>query len=528
MLKNKMQTETAQSGAFVLTLSAVIVKLLGVIYKVPLMQLMGEEGMGYFNSAYTVYTFFYLLCTAGVPKAVMIVTSEARFNGRYDLERKIIRTASVTFLLLGGIVSSGFAIFSAPLASAIGNSKSAYTMLAVAPSILFISLAGVIRGSLSAKMKFSLIAVSQIVEAASRLAFGLLFAMLAIRAGMPLPIASAFTILGATLGAFLGLLCLIIGDKNEKTDKITEQKSKDEGSLLLLKRIFSISLPITVGAAAMSITGVIDLAQIMRALLLIGYTEETASALYGNYTTLAVPIFNLAVSVITPISIAFLPTFTKARTGRDTALLKRSVESSLSLTAFMCAPITVGAICYSREILYFLFGNNGIEVGAPLLVMLVPSVFFVSVLLVVNTLLEAFGYAKIPVLGMVAGSVAKLVLGALLLKNPSVGIGGAPIGTLISYAVSLCVSLLYVEKKCSLSIPFIRTSFPYYLLALASILPTLPINKRLQDVCGVRLSFLAVCLLSAVIYLVFANFLRNKKVMRNENLSSCTKYVGTI
>ena len=87
MLKNKMQTETAQSGAFVLTLSAVIVKLLGVIYKVPLMQLMGEEGMGYFNSAYTVYTFFYLLCTAGVPKAVMIVTSEARFNGRYDLER---------------------------------------------------------------------------------------------------------------------------------------------------------------------------------------------------------------------------------------------------------------------------------------------------------------------------------------------------------------------------------------------------------------------------------------------------------
>ena len=524
-MKNKEVTRVgAQNGAIILTLSTLIVKLLGVIYKIPLIQLIGEEGMGYFNSAYTVYTFFYLLCTAGVPKAVMIVTSEARGKGQYDLERKILKTTSLAFLLLGGVLSAVFAIFSAPLANAIGNSKSAFSMLAVAPSIVFIALAGVIRGGLSARMKFGVIAVSQVVEASARLAFGLAFAILALRWNMPLFAASAFTILGATLGAFFGLICLVIGDKNEKICNNSKQNDVLPEPRSVLKRVFSISLPITLGAAVMSVTGIIDLGQIMRALASIGYSEESASALYGNYTTLAVPMFNLAVSVITPISIAYLPVFTRARSTKDEVLLKNSVEESLSLSAFLCAPITVGVCCYSKEILYLLFGNKGLDVGAPLLVMLIPAVCFASVLLVVNTLLESLGYVRIPVVGMLLGGCAKLILGGLLLKNPNLGISGAPLGTVISYAVSLMVSLYYAERKCGISIPFIKTAIPYYCLAVASILPTIWINGRLLALCGARVAFIFVCLLSAAVYLSCTHFLCSPIVRRNENRSKCTKY----
>ena len=151
-------------GALSLTLSAVIVKLLGLIYKIPLSNMLGDEGMGYFNSAYTVYAFFYLLCTAGVPKAIMILVSEAKARGSKIEEQNIVRIATRAFLALGTIATAIFILFAAPLADLIGNSSSRATMIAIAPSIIFISLAGVIRGCLNANMQLLDIAVSQIIE----------------------------------------------------------------------------------------------------------------------------------------------------------------------------------------------------------------------------------------------------------------------------------------------------------------------------------------------------------------------------
>ena len=76
-MKNKMGNKSIVRGALSLTVSALIVKIVGLIYKVPLSYILSDEGMGYFNSAYTVYTFFYIICTAGVPKAISIITSSA-------------------------------------------------------------------------------------------------------------------------------------------------------------------------------------------------------------------------------------------------------------------------------------------------------------------------------------------------------------------------------------------------------------------------------------------------------------------
>ena len=300
------------SGAFSLTLSTVIVKLLGVVYKIPLAHMLGEEGMGYFNSAYTVYTFFYLLCTAGVPKAVMILVSEAKTSNKNIDEKRIITVAFTAFLILGTAITACFIVFSAPLAKLIGNSKSAFTMVAIAPSIIFISIAGVIRGYLSAEMKFSSIAVSQIVEGVGKLVLGLVFAVMATEASLALPIISALTILGVTFGALLGLIYLLIVSKFKIIREKARQNNYKPERHSILKRIFSISVPITLSAAVMSITNIIDLMLIMRRLTDLGYTEIDATALYGNYTTLAVPMFNLAVTVITPISVAYLPVFTRA------------------------------------------------------------------------------------------------------------------------------------------------------------------------------------------------------------------------
>ncbi len=521
MQKTNREAGAAQGiigGALSLTLSTVIVKILGLIYKIPLSNILGDEGMGYFNSAYTVYAFFYLLCTAGVPKAVMILVSEAKAKGSGIDEERIVKAASRAFLLLGAAITLMFILFADPLSHIIGNSNSRATMIAIAPSIIFISLAGVVRGYLSANMQLLDIAVSQIIEGVGKLVLGLVFAIFASRRGLPLEIVSALTILGVTFGALFGLIYLLIRSKNPITQEKTEQKTKTDG---ILKRILSISLPITLGAAVMSMTNIIDLAVIMRSLSSIGYTESEASALYGNYTTLAVPMFNLAISVITPISIAFMPTFTRAKVKEDRELLRESFSSAMEFSSLIAAPLLIGMVAFSREILSLLFPASEINVGASLLTLIAPAIFFSSILLIVNSALEAVGEVKAPVISMLCGAVGKVIVSIILLRNADFGISGAPIGTVASYAIALAVSGAIYITKCSARLPIIRYSLPSYLSAFASVLCARLCYDLGFTALPSAVSLLLAVAVAAVVYAILSVFSGG---LRPQTLKKTAKY----
>ena len=503
------------SNAFSLTVSTLIVKLLGVVYKIPLAQFLGEEGMGYFNSAYTIYTLFYILCTAGVPKAIMIFISE------HDVDReKIIRVGTKTFLHLGIVTSIGFIIFSAPISHMIGNSGAYATMLALAPSILFISLSGVIRGTLSADMKFTYVAVSQIIDGVTKLVLGLAFAILATRLKYTLIMISAFTMLGVTLGSFAGLLYLLIVSKNNIFNNKSEQIDAFEKKEIN-RRIFRVSVPITASAAIMSITSIIDLTMIMHRLAYVGYTETEAVSLYGNFTTLALPIFNLAISIITPISITFLPVFTNAIATRKNLTLRNSISTSLEFSALLSAPIMIGTLFYAEQILSLLFGDIGITLGAALLRLLIFGVFFMSILLIINSVLEAAGNVSAPVIAMSVGSILKLVISYLLIGNSDFGISGAPIGTVISYAAALMVSLMIFTRKFGYFPPILKTSAPAYLCAfLAVSSSTVPYRLMLGRINSTVL-ILIIILISALVYMFLCFILG---VFSKQKLLEMSKY----
>ncbi|MBQ8321272.1 MAG: polysaccharide biosynthesis protein [Clostridia bacterium] len=490
-------------GAISLSLSTLIVKLLGVFYKVPLAAILGDVGMGYFNSAYTVYAFFYLLCTAGVPKAIMILISEKTAENKGEEIKKIMHIAFRAFLLLGVGVCAAFIIFSQPLSAFIGNSNSRATMLAVAPSIIFVSLSGVLRGYLSAGMRMVTIAFSQIVEGAGKLVFGLVLAHLGSTLGMPLQIISAMTILGVTLGSAFGFIFLYIMSKNEKTSNNSRQKYKFGEIKATLAAILKISLPITLSGALMSITGIIDLSLIMRRLESIGYTASEAAGLYGNYTTLAVSIFNLIISIITPISLAFMPVFTRASAGGDELTFSSSLKSALDLSMVVSAPLMIGSVVYSKEILALLFGNSGIDVGAPLLSMLSGGVIFMSALLVTNSALESRGHTGVPLFAMLVGSAVKLIVSGMLLGNENYGISGAPLGTVISYGVSLIISVIALAKVTGSGVPLFSTVVLPHITALASVMTSRYIYDRFLSSSGASSLFVAIGL-CALIYLVFS------------------------
>lgn len=457
------------TGVFSITLSTIVVKTLGLFYKIPISSILGDEGMGYFNSAYTVYTFFFILCTAGVPKAVMILISEAKARGNKIEEGQIIYVASLVFLSLGVLFTFLLCVFARPLSTLIGNSNSYATIIAVAPSMIFVSLAGVIRGYLSANLKFLDIGVSGIVEGVGKLVLGLVFANLGSRLHLPLEIISALTILGATLGSAFSLVYLLVGCKIKITNEKMGQKRKIFALRSIIKRIFAISIPITMSTAVMSMTSLIDLGLIMRCIRKIGLSENSASALYGNYTTLAVPMLNLALALITPISVTFLPKLTDCAVNKNIKEHTNAEKELLSLTSFISAPMVIGFMIFPREILELLFKNSEIGIGAALLFTLAPSIAFASLLTNINTILEANGKLSAPFISVSIGSAFKLIVSWITISYTDLGILGAPIGTVVSYAISLLVSLIIYRNTLRKNLPIIGSIYKNYFLAFVSV-----------------------------------------------------------
>ena len=209
MQKKRVVGDGILSGALSLTVSALIVKALGLIYKVPLSYILSDVGMGYFNSAYTVFSFFYIICTAGVPKAISILVAKAEGDGEHDLSKTIYKSAFRIFFSIGAVLSVIFLISAGAISIFIGNSGAYFSMLAIAPSIAFVCATGVLRGYFAGTLNFVPIAFSEFISGICRAFGGLLLAYCANAVSADYRVVSAFTILGTTIGSVFSFVFLL-------------------------------------------------------------------------------------------------------------------------------------------------------------------------------------------------------------------------------------------------------------------------------------------------------------------------------
>ena len=508
-------------GASVLALATVVTKVLGLLYKAPLSRILGDEGMGYFNSAYTVYTFFYILCSAGVPKAISIIISEndAKFNRKN--EKTIVKIALGAFFVFGLTLTALFLSFADEISRVIKNEGAYLTMLAIAPSVLFVSLGGVAKGYQSGNSRLVPIAVSQLIEGGAKFFLGILFALIGRGQGMSLPALSAFTILGITLGSVFSALFLIISSSGHH-DTAWDKASRPR-AIPLIKRIVKIAFPLTLGAAVMSITNMIDLVTVMDRLRALGYTEKDASALYGNYTTLAVPMFNLVTALVSPFFIAALPMLTRSFTSDNLYSFERELGETLKKTYFIVVPSTVAFVCYSEEILSLIFSKDSAILGAPLLTLLAPALVFLSLETLINTALEASGCYKAPIISMLAGCVPKILISYFLISRADFGILAAPLGTVACYAIGFLVSVFILYTKTEVRVPLIKQIIIPCLSSFGALSVADLTSKLLKNTLNGALYSSLVLFLFASLYVIFYTLLLIFTKNRHFFLSNCTK-----
>ncbi len=438
------------SGVLVLTLSTVIVKIIGLAYKIPLMATLDAEGMGYFNTAYEIFALLCGVSTTGVPVAVSILVSSSRQTGNTARAAGVYKTASAILLTKGVLFSGALAVLAEPIAHAVGNPQAYFAILAISPSLLFCSVSGAVRGYFQGCRIMTPTAISQLIEALGKLLLGVSFAYLGVRGGYSIPTCAAFALLGVSLGSLLSATYLFVRKQRELSGELSAAK-KNQRVRKYFFPLLRISLPITLCSMLVGTTRIIDMTFLLRRLGEVGINTAEANRIYGAYTTLALPVFTLVPALIPPITESLIPRLAGAVESANKQEQQRAVSGALRLTLFVAAPASLGIAIYSKEILTLLFPAEtaAISLCAPMLSALAVSVLFSCLVSTANAVLQSYGRVLLPIASLLAGALVKAVSAYFLIANPAVAEMGAPISTSLGNAAVLMLDALFVKKVTS-------------------------------------------------------------------------------
>jgi stage V sporulation protein B len=446
------------SGVSVLTLSALVVKVIGLFYRIPMLDQLGTEGMGYFNTAYELYALFCVISTAGLPVAMSVLISGLEAEGRGHEVGRVFRISLGLFALLGG---GGCALLwglSKPFATLLGNPAAAASMGAIAPTVLFICLSSAFRGYFQGRRQMLPTAISQVMEAAGKLFLGLTLAAYARSVGKDLPTTAAYAVLGLTLGTGCSVIYLWAHKTvSSKRETVIAPLTPQEKPRSVLRPLLATAIPVTASAGIISLTKCVDLAQILRRLQDLGHTAAYASSMYGCYSTLAVPLFNILPSLTTSVAMSAVPALSAAlKRGKEGENeLKRTAMTSLGLTLAIAIPAALGLSVFSRDILFLLFPHQpeAVEMASPWLSCLGLSVPAACLLTVTGAMLQAAGKANRPMISMLAGVAVKTVLAYVLLGVDGWGMAAIPFSSLVCDGVALTVNFIFVFRHAPAMLP---------------------------------------------------------------------------
>lgn len=488
-------------GIIILTVSNLLVKVTGLLFKIPMNYIMGDTGMGYYNSAYSIYTLFYMLSTSGLPVAISVTVSEKRAQGKIGSAKKVFHLALAVFAAIGLLAFALMFFASDKLALLISSELSAMSVAAAAPTILFVCVSGAYRGYFQGCGNMMPTAVSQLIEAIGKLLIGIACALYAIRMGAEIHVVAAYAVFGLTAGSFVGMLYLVItgfvrGDRDLVTEHEIDYTSDKTGSIF--RRFLAISIPVTLSASVMSLTNTLDTAMIQRILILSGMTAEEATAAYGNYTSLAVPLFNLPPVLIYPIAYSLVPVVAAAAGDGKFEAARDKIRVSLKYALIIGLPCAMGLSALSDPILCLLYNDTSAHAAAMLLTLLAPSSLLVCILAITNSVLQGCGKEKMPVISMLAGGGVKLLSGMLLIKL--CGISGAPMSTFLCYLTVTVMNLAFTVRYTKVRLTPGMLYKPL-LSAVVCSLSAVLVNRILKPALGSSPACVSSVLVAAVVYL---------------------------
>ncbi len=450
MGKTERKTGSFVKQAAILAAASMIVRVLGFAYRVPLTNMIGDEGNGIYAAGYYIYTFFLILSSSGLPAAISKMISEKVAVGEYKNAKRIFRVSLITAGTLGLICTAVMFFGAEKLADIIGSPRSVYTLISLSPTVFICAIMSVYRGWFQGLNTTVPTAVSQVVEQIFNAFFSVYLAWLLIGYGVEMGAAGGT--MGTGIGALAGLIAIVAFSfvtKKYYNDMFSADKGgySVERGRQIAARLFKTAIPIITGTAIFSMTNLIDMKMVMSRLAASGaFTSQQADILYGQLTGKYVTLTTLPVSISTALATAVLPNIAASVVKNDKTAVKAKINTSLRLTMTISIPAAIGMGVLAEQILHLLFPSY--PEGGELLAIGAISIIFLALYQIETGILQGMGHVYRPAVNALIGALCKIPLNYVLIVIPQINVKGAVISTIGCYVVASLLNM-YALKKAS-------------------------------------------------------------------------------
>ena len=503
----KQQTRKKQSllnGALVLMIAAVFVKVIGVLYKIPLNQILGVLGRSYYSSAYAVFIMVYYVALAGLPTAMSRLVAHYMALGQYRHVRQTLRVARKLFICTGIGGSILLAAVAYPYVASFDKKEAFYSILALVPCVFLCCIMSTYRGYYNGLRNMTPTAVSEVIEAIGRMIIGVVLARLVDNYGMAqyaetgsvfgvacenvkkaheaiYPYSSAAAVFGVTLSTLLAFL-YVWARYRLRGDGITEAELKASPEPIrqktLAKDLMRIAFPIVMSTLIFNLTNLIDAWTIQFRLAGIAKThvdvlqelygaslqaggvsfEKIPDYLYGAYE-IASDFRNLLPALTVTLGVSAIPVLSEAWTVKNHDAIKFSIESVIRTSMIVAMPLGVIMGILSKAILTTFYWKqpatmSAIELSSFTMSIYCFAAFILSITQPLTNMLQAIGKTYVPMIALAIGAVFKIGLNYYLIGLPEINIYGAIVGTISCYIVVALIDIVALLRASHTKVRF--------------------------------------------------------------------------
>ena len=435
--------------AAILAGASLFVRLIGFLYRIPVTNWLGDDGIGFYTRAYSIYTFAVVISSGALPASISRLVSERIARGQYRNAHELFKTA-MGFALFVGIIAGAVMGFGADyLAEFFDMPEAAQAIRVLAPTVFFVAMLAVFRGYFQGMKTALPTALSQVIEQIFNVVFTVWLVYVFIDAANPqyaVAGGAAGTGIGAVAGVavVVGLYLFVAKDLRERAEADGEYTTFETRKQQILA-VLRTALPIVVGMGIYQLATIIDFGMASSRLEVAGvFSEDEINALIGQFTGKFILLTTLPVSLSIALAATVIPDITTSQVKMDMDAVRRKANMALRISMMLTIPATVGLAVLADQIIVLLFPSHPdggwlIQYGA-------ISIIFIAIVQILTGIYQGVGRVGIPVIGACFGMLAKIPINYFLIAVPEINILGAVISTIVCYIVAMAINLFYLHR----------------------------------------------------------------------------------
>jgi len=471
--------------AAILAAVGILARLLGFLYRIPLTNLIGDEGNAIYTIGYNVYNFFLIVSSAGLPAAISKLVSEKRAIGRHDAAHRIFVIAFGLATFMGIVLTLAIFLFATQITAMLGTPQAYLALQTLAPTVFIFAIMATIRGYFQGMSSTVPTALSQLVEQIFNAIFSIVLAHamwnFAIGQGYGRYTAVIYGAAGGTAGTTMGAIAgfivisglyFIARPDILRTRRHAWLRAKARGKLIqdesrgqVAQKIIITSSTIIAGTAIFSIVNLIDTWLVIDRLAVAGFEEVRARELLGQLGGKFNPITNLPAAISSSLALVLIPAIATAKQLGKKRDVHEKVNAAFRAAMLLTIPIAFGLGILGPQIVRLLFPNH--PEGGTLFIVGFPSVIFLAFSQISTGVLQAIGKISIPVIAALIGAIVKITAGYLLIAHPAINIYGAIIGTTLCFLIAAWINVHFLCKHTGTRLDFVGIAAKPILASIA-------------------------------------------------------------